>query len=106
MKTLVYVTVPLMFLFLGLALFTQLGWNLLGLAVFREYEVPAQSSIFTFKPIQWFKDGSGDWWTYGEDGGSYYYWEDTEKGGYKTITKDDAKTIQGFSPTNHLTWKK
>jgi hypothetical protein len=37
----------------------------------KNYFIPKESSIFTFKSTQ-MNNGSGDWWLYGEDNKFYY----------------------------------
>lgn len=89
----------------ALLCFTRLGANLMCYVAFSDYyAIPEQSSIFTFKPTAWFGEGSGDWWTYGEDNNNFYFWE-WDGRGFLRISKHDAAGIPDFSPTDIKTWK-
>jgi hypothetical protein len=103
-KTLI--AAPALLLITALLYFTRLGSNLLCYVTFGDYyTVPDQSSMFTFRPIEWFKEGSGEWWTYGEDNNNFYFWEPDQKGQIRSISKRDAATIPHFSSTDFKTWR-
>ncbi|HAK61594.1 MAG TPA: hypothetical protein DCO77_14665 [Nitrospiraceae bacterium] len=63
------------------------GWHLL---TGRGYKIPAESSIFSFKPTV-MNSGSGEWWLYGEDSTHYYYLDNNTK-----ISREAAETCRGF----------
>ena len=101
-----FITASVSLLIIALLYFTQLGSNLLCYVIFADYyEVPDQSSVFTFRPIDWLKEGSGEWWTYGEDNSNFYFWGRDERGKMRSVSKRDAATIPNFSSTDFKTWR-
>lgn len=71
------------------------GWHLL---TGRGYEIPDDSSVFSFRPTV-MNSGSGEWWLYGEDNTDYYYLDSSTK-----ISKEASELCQGFKADDHTTW--
>jgi hypothetical protein len=55
--------------FIIMPVFTSNAWCLLACS---GYEIPKESSIFTFRETQDNNEGSGEYWLYGEDDENYY----------------------------------
>ena len=64
-------------------------------------DIPKDSNIFQFTPIQIDK-GSGGYWWYGKDTRYYYYFSETNNDiYYKILIKNNCLN---FEPTNFQTW--
>jgi hypothetical protein len=94
--------------FLAMILAALLISPLLGnawlLLIGRGYFIPADSSIFTFEPIE-MNNGSGEWWIYGQDYRYYYYAGDgVGKHRYRFVHRSQANACRGFVVTDFSTW--
>lgn len=78
------------------------GWSLL---TGRGYVIPVESSIFEFRATV-MNEGSGEWWTYGEDSNYYYHFTGDDAVPYIKFPKSLASACKSFEPSNHLTWCK
>ena len=93
----------LLFVAAGMVFFTPAGTNLWFLTTEEGYFVPADSSLFVFRPTQ-LNPGEGDWWIYGEDGRAFYYNTGRGRGRYRLITRSEASGIDGFDPQDVSSW--
>ncbi len=93
----------LLFFVLAMLLFTPLGGNIWFLMTEPGYIVPAESSVFTFRPTV-LNPGSGDWWIYGEDGDNYYHFIGKGERPYGYIPRLKAEEVVGFDPQDYSTW--
>lgn len=77
-------------------------WNLLSGAGF---EIPSESSIFTFRPTV-MNEGSGEWWLYGEDRRNYYGVpeKDAPPAGYLVFPRARVGECPGFREQDVTTW--
>ncbi|WDF64910.1 hypothetical protein [Flavobacterium sp. KACC 22763] len=83
--------------------YTNIFANIFSLIIEKEYFIPKQSSIFTFKEtIQ--NDGSSDVWRYGEDCNNYYYNLSTFHNDVLFFPKNKTKSCPGFNSKNVTTW--
>ena len=88
---------------LMVAVTTPLGVNLWFLATDPVYVMPAESSVFRFKPTV-MNPGSGDWWLYGEDGLYYFAFTGEGRPPYRSITRARAAACEGFIATDVEAW--
>lgn len=97
----------ILILFLVAIILIAVGWNGLingwHLATGRGFIVPKESTIFQFHATV-MNEGSGEWWVYGEDSNSYYYFTGDSVMPYIKYTKQMALTCESFDPLNYLTW--
>lgn len=96
MVTLLAVTSVLM-----LAAGTNLFSNAWMMLVDRENVIPAESSIFSFKPYE-INQGSSNYWIYGEDDSNYYYFAHQPSVPYVVMSK--GKDCQAFDRLDYTTW--
>lgn len=82
---------------------TTIFTNIFSIIIEKEYFIPKQSSIFTFKETVK-NDGSSDVWRYGEDCTNYYYNLSTFNNDVLYFPKNKIKTCPGFNPENINTW--
>lgn len=87
----------------ALGLFSTFFGNTWLLLTGNGYEIPAESSIFTFDATV-MNSGSGDWWLYGEDGKNYYQYTGQGSVRYIAYPKVRAINCRGFDPHNSATW--
>lgn len=80
---------------------TPTAGNLWDIVTGAGFEIPAESSIFTFRVTR-MNDGSGEWWLYGEDGRFFYGLPDD--GPYVAYPRDRAARCPEFDPQNIRTW--
>lgn len=97
------VLIPLFILMLFILINTSLVLNLWHLLIEPAYIIPAESSVFMFKPTV-MNSGSGDWWIYGKDKNNYYYFTGSDRSPYDIISKDNIKECPSFDPKDHGTW--
>jgi hypothetical protein len=69
----------------------------------RGYDIPKESSVFTFSPLC-MNAGSGEWWVYGEDNKNYYVITDNMSPPYLVYPKIKASACHGFNKTRVKTW--
>ncbi len=86
---------------LGLLVGTQLGSNLMLLAMDRDNAIPQGSSIFTFEPTV-INAGSSSYWLYGKDRSRYYHFTYNERG--EQISMPIENHCPGFDPHQVATW--
>lgn len=77
--------------------------NTFSLIIEKEYFIPKQSSIFTFKETVK-NDDSSDVWRYGEDCTNYYYNLSTFNNDVLVFPKKKTNNCPGFNPENINTW--
>ncbi|TDL99751.1 MAG: hypothetical protein C4K58_00400 [Flavobacteriaceae bacterium] len=68
------------------------------------YEIPKDSSIFTFKATK-MNEGSGGWWVYGEDNKKYYALSVDPINKIICIDKGKSRKIKNFDRFEYKTWK-
>jgi hypothetical protein len=71
------------------------------------YLVPRQTSLFTFQPIIYDQEGSGDNWIYARDCTYYYYsGPDIVHTGslYVYISRKESANCKAFRPTHFDSW--
>ena len=100
----VRILIVLCFVAAGMLFFTPVGGNLWFLFSEPSYFIPAESSVFTFRPVK-FHSGPGDWWVYGADGNNFYHVTDPAAASYQVISRERARNIAGFRGTDAGTWK-
>lgn len=83
--------------------FTNIFSNIFSLITEREYFIPKQSSIFTFKETVR-NDGSSDVWRYGEDSNYYYYNLSTFNNDVLFFSKKNILLCPEFNPENIHSW--
>lgn len=88
-------------LVLGLLVGTQLGSNLMLLAMDRSNAIPQGSSIFTFEPTV-INAGSSSYWLYGKDRSRYYHFTHNARG--EQISMPIENHCPGFDPHRLATW--
>lgn len=93
----------LLFVALAMVFFMPLGGNLWFLLTEPVYILPAESSIFTFRPTV-LNPGSGDWWIYGEDNRNYYFFTGEKEQPYGYIPRKEADDLAGFDPQDFSSW--
>jgi len=71
------------------------------------YVIPAQSSVFTFRPTVYDQEGSGEHWIYAQDF-TYYYYSGADivsaKSLYVYISSAEAKNCKDFEATDFNSW--
>lgn len=82
---------------------THIFSNIFSLIIEREYFIPKQSSIFTFKETVR-NDGSSDVWRYGEDSNNYYYNLSTLNNDVLYFSKKNVLLCPDFNPENINSW--
>jgi hypothetical protein len=81
--------------------------NRLEMMVNPYYMIPHESSLFTFKPTGYDKQGSGNNWIYAEDDKNYYYAGSLTQNfatDYITFSRDNRLTCEGFQKHRFETW--
>ncbi len=84
-----------------LAVGTNLFSNAWMMLVDRESTLPAESSIFSFKPYV-INQGSSNYWIYGQDREHYFFFSYEPAVPYLFILK--SNTCPGFDRLNVKTW--
>lgn len=89
----------------GLAVATPLAGNLWDLLTGVGYEIPAESSVFSFRATV-MNEGSGEWWMYGEDGRNFYGVPVNDAGTakYLVFPREKAAGCRGFDAHDTATW--
>jgi len=85
--------------------YLPVGNNVWQIITSREYIIPGESSIFTFRPTV-MNEGSGEWWLYGEDRYYFYHFVGSSDVSYLKISKAQALRCKGFYSQDHTTWCK
>ncbi len=85
------------------AVFTPLWSNMYLLFTEKEYEIPQESSVFTFEATK-MNEGSGGWWIYGEDSKNYYALTNDTVNRIISINKKQAVKINDFNKLDYKTW--
>jgi hypothetical protein len=67
------------------------------------YEIPEESSIFTFNATV-MNNGSGEWWIYGEDGRNYYHYTGGSPRSYIALAKAQSTKCPAFDRHSITTW--
>jgi len=88
---------------LSLFFYLPVGSNVWQLLTSREYIVPGESSIFTFRPTV-MNEGSGEWWLYGEDAHYFYHFIGSPTISYMKISRSQAVACKGFDSQDYKTW--
>jgi hypothetical protein len=88
-------------LIVALSTWTPLFSNLLMLAMDRENFIPAESSVFSFEPVE-VNQGSSNYWIYGQDHEHYFHFFYEPAVPYLFILK--SNTCPGFDRLNVKTW--
>lgn len=94
----------ILFAFILTFSFTSVFGNIWLLLTENGYEIPKESSIFTFEATK-MNDGSGGWWIYGEDNEKYYALSTDSINSILFIDKLQSKKIENFDKFNYETWK-
>jgi hypothetical protein len=102
-RSLAMMGIVLVVIALGLGSFSMFFSNVWLLLTGEEFEIPVESSIFTFH-ASILNDGSGDWWLYGEDERNYYWYTGQPSRAYVAYSKIRAMNCRGFDPHNEATW--
>lgn len=69
----------------------------------REFFIPVESSILTFRVTE-MNPGSGDWWLAGEDRKNFYAYSESRQFKYHLFPKSKAAECPGFQPKEPWTW--
>lgn len=88
-------------LLVALMAWTPLFSNLMMLAMDRENFIPAESSVFSFEPVE-VNQGSSNTWIYGQDRQHYFHFSYEPAVPYLFILK--SNTCPGFDRLNVKTW--
>jgi hypothetical protein len=77
--------------------------NLFLLLTGAGFEIPAESSVFTFR-VTVMNSGSGEWWIYGEDSANFYGVPDVSDIRYLVFSRAKVPDCPGFVPVSYETW--
>ncbi|WP_240996600.1 hypothetical protein [Pseudomonas viridiflava] len=87
--------------FIGLAMGTNFFSNAFMMLMDGNNFIPKESSVFSFKPYE-INQGSSNYWVYGEDGESYYYFSYGSTLAYILASKKNS--CPKFDRQDYLTW--
>ncbi|CAM2811168.1 hypothetical protein DRF59_14730 [Chryseobacterium flavum] len=90
--------------FICVFVFTSFFGNLYSIVTENGYEIPKESSVFTFEATK-MNSGSGGWWMYGEDHKKYYALTNDSISTIISINKTKSKKIKTFDKLDYKTWK-
>ena len=87
-----------------LVISTSFFGNLYSIATENGYEIPKESSMFTFEATK-MNEGSGGWWMYGEDNKKFYALTIDSVNTIISIDKNQSQKIKNFNKLDFKTWK-
>ena len=95
-------TLLLLVIFVPLS-FTPLLGNFYSVITGHGFEIPDESSLWTFNVTE-MNPGSGEWWLYGEDRRYFYAYSETERVRYHAFPKAKIRDCPGFQSNDSKTW--
>lgn len=69
----------------------------------RGFEIPDESSLFTFRVTK-MNEGSGEWWLYGEDRSFFYAAPESGEVRYHAFPRARIEDCPGFERFDFSTW--